>query len=139
MPRHIKHLWIGLVVLALLSPLGLFLPERFKAVEGAWGEWNAEELGKRLESVVSRPSSVVRDESVADDERRNTDDHSRFVPAGFQKLADIWIAPLADYTRAAEAAPFATHALWYILSAFMGIVFTVVVIYGLTRVLMRSF
>ena len=111
MPRHIKHLWIGLIVLALLSPLGLFLPEKFKAIEGAWGEWGAEELAERV----------------------------GFIPAGFHKLADIWTAPVADYTRASETAPFATHALWYILSAFLGIVFTVVVIYGLTRVLRHSF
>ena len=32
-------LWIGLGVLAIASPLGLYLPDTFKAGE-AWGEWN---------------------------------------------------------------------------------------------------
>lgn len=31
-------LWIAIVILALLSPLGLILPEVFKAGD-AWGEW----------------------------------------------------------------------------------------------------
>jgi len=41
-----KKLWIGLIVLAVLTPLGLILPDYFKA-GGAWGEkkilslWNA--------------------------------------------------------------------------------------------------
>ena len=111
MKPQIKKLMIGLIVLALLSPLGLFLPNKLKALEGAWGEWGPEEIAERV----------------------------GFVPAGFQRLADIWKAPIADYTRATETSPFTTHALWYILSAFMGIVFTVLVIYGLTRVLTRSF
>ena len=33
-------LWIGLAILAILSPLGLILPEHFKAGP-AWGEWGS--------------------------------------------------------------------------------------------------
>lgn len=36
-------LWIGIGILALLSPLGLILPERFKAGP-AWGEWGLEKF-----------------------------------------------------------------------------------------------
>jgi len=35
--RIINKLWIGIGVLIILSPLGLLLPEHFKA-GGAWGE-----------------------------------------------------------------------------------------------------
>lgn len=41
MKRH-TLLWIGLAVLALLSPLGLFAPGT------AWGEWGAEEFSDML-------------------------------------------------------------------------------------------
>jgi cobalt/nickel transport protein len=44
-------LWIGIGILALLSPLGLLLPERFKAGP-AWGEWD---LGNRLSRLWSAP------------------------------------------------------------------------------------
>ena len=42
----IKKLWIGIAILIILTPLGLILPDYFKA-GGAWGEhkisnlWNA--------------------------------------------------------------------------------------------------
>ena len=45
-------LWIGIGILALLSPLGLILPERFKAGD-AWGEWGLE----KLSSLWSAPFS----------------------------------------------------------------------------------
>ena len=36
-------LWIGIGALALASPFGLLLPEKFKA-GSAWGEWGAGEI-----------------------------------------------------------------------------------------------
>ena len=42
--------WIGLGVLAVLSPLGLLLPEHFKA-GSAWGEWGIDEI-QRLAGYV---------------------------------------------------------------------------------------
>jgi len=33
-----KKLWLGVLILAILSPLGLILPYYFKA-GSAWGEW----------------------------------------------------------------------------------------------------
>ena len=47
MTRFQKKLWIGLFIMALLTPLGVLLPEKFKAEE-AWGEWGAEKLEKVL-------------------------------------------------------------------------------------------
>ncbi|MFZ6017830.1 MAG: hypothetical protein ACOYU0_09610 [Nitrospirota bacterium] len=38
-----KKLWIGIVILIILSPIGLAFPEFFKA-SGAWGEWGVDEL-----------------------------------------------------------------------------------------------
>ena len=45
--KTVKKVWIGIAVLALLSPLGLILPAAFNA-GGAWGEWSAEELRKLI-------------------------------------------------------------------------------------------
>lgn len=39
----LRRLVIGLVVLALLAPIGLWLPEIYKA-GSAWGEWSLDEL-----------------------------------------------------------------------------------------------
>lgn len=63
-----KKLWIGLAVLALLTPLGLYIPEHFKA-GAAWGEWGVEEIQEML----------------------------GYVPEGLNRLADMWKAPLPDY------------------------------------------
>ncbi|MFH0940963.1 MAG: cobalamin biosynthesis protein [Candidatus Omnitrophota bacterium] len=60
--------WIGLGMLIVLSPIGLLLPERFKA-GAAWGEWGSEEL-RRLVG---------------------------YVPLGLKKLSGIWNAPIPDY------------------------------------------
>jgi|WetSurMetagenome_2_1015567.scaffolds.fasta_scaffold154833_3 cobalt/nickel transport protein len=61
-------LWIGIGTLALLSPLGVFLPDRFKA-GSAWGEWGAEEFGGLI----------------------------GYIPKGLDKMASVWKAPLPDY------------------------------------------
>ena len=60
--------WIGLGVLALLSPLGVIFPEYFKA-SGAWGEWSADEIKKLI----------------------------GYVPQGLEKLSSLWKAPMAGY------------------------------------------
>lgn len=63
-----KKLWLGMGILVLLSPLGLLLPEHFKA-GAAWGEWGAEEIREML----------------------------GYVPEGLNRLANLWRAPLPDY------------------------------------------
>jgi len=56
-----KRLWWGLILLILISPLGLVLPEVFKSGP-AWGEWSLEEIEKTL--AMRKPeqpeSSVVK-------------------------------------------------------------------------------
>ena len=65
MTKFQKKLWIGVIVLALLTPLGTLLPEKFKAAE-AWGEWGTDKLEKLL----------------------------GYVPEGLRKLANFWKAPI---------------------------------------------
>jgi hypothetical protein len=101
-----KRIWTGLVVMALLSPLGIFLPYYFGAGD-AWGEWSAEKLREAL----------------------------GYAPAGLEKLADLWKAPVSDYNPGGEAAPIWIQALWYVFSGALGISIVVCAAYLLARLL----
>jgi len=90
-------LWIGLGVLILLSPLGLLLPEHFKA-GAAWGEWGIDEIKELV----------------------------GYIPKGLEKLAPLWNAPLPDYAfKGSEGKGLSHLSLAYIISAITGIAVTV--------------
>ncbi|KAF0181017.1 MAG: cobalamin biosynthesis protein [Nitrospirae bacterium] len=103
-----KKLWTGLVVMALLSPIGIFLPNFFNA-EDAWGEWSAEKLKELI----------------------------GYVPAGLEKLADLWKAPIPDYNPGGEGASMAAQAVWYVVSGLIGILLVAGAVYLLARLLQR--
>jgi hypothetical protein len=91
--KTITKLWIGLAVLILLSPLGLYLPARFGA-GSAWGEWSGEEI----ERLVG------------------------YLPSGMARLADRWAAPMPNYALPGqETAPIGALSLSYLLSAAVGV------------------
>ncbi|MFQ6101892.1 MAG: PDGLE domain-containing protein [Anaerolineae bacterium] len=96
--KGINKLWIGLGILALLSPLGLL------ASGTAWGEWGSDEFSDML----------------------------GYVPQGLAKFAEIWNAPLPDYT-----VPGLGDVPGYILSAVVGIALVALVGWGLGRLLAR--
>jgi len=96
--KGINKLWIGLGILALLSPLGLL------ASGTAWGEWGANEFSDML----------------------------GYVPQGLAKTAEIWSAPLPDYT-----VPGLGDTPAYIISAVVGMALVVVLTWGLGRLLAR--
>ena len=66
--KSTRKLWLGLLVLAVLSPLGLLLPTWLGA-GSAWGEWTAEEV----KGLVG------------------------YVPRQMGRLGNLWHAPLPDY------------------------------------------
>ena len=103
-----KKLWIGLIVLALLSPLGLLLPRLFNAEE-AWGEWGPETLRKLL----------------------------GYVPERLRQTADIWKAPFAGYSPAPDHPSLLFQVAGYILSALLGLVLILFVIYMFKRFLTK--
>ena len=87
-----RRLWVGLALLALLTPLGILLPWLLGS-KGAWGEWGAEEL-KAM---------------------------TGWIPAGLAKLSALWRAPAPDYgPPGAEGQSLAMQSVWYILSALAG-------------------
>ena len=99
-------LWIGIVVLILLSPLGLILPEHFKS-GSAWGEWGIDEIAKLV----------------------------GYVPGGLARLSSLWNAPLPDYAfKGWEKKGLAHLSLAYIFSAVIGIAVIVAVVILLGKI-----
>lgn len=87
-----KRLFISLIILAILSPIGLILPELFKAGD-AWGEWSSDTLQEQL----------------------------GFIPEGLKKLEGLWSAPIPDYNIGGEEASMTVQIVSYVLSAVLGI------------------
>ena len=88
-----RKLWTGIGALIILSPLGLILPDYFKA-GSAWGEWGEDEIQKM----------------------------TGYVPQGLQNLSELWKAPLPDYTfQGWEGKDLFHLSFAYVLSAFAGI------------------
>ena len=108
MIRSQKRLWIGLIILALLSPLGIILPETFKAGD-AWGEWGTDTLEKLL----------------------------GYVPEGLKRYSELWRAPIPDYSLGGENATMAVQMLSYIVSGFIGILVSGLIVYGVARFLIK--
>jgi hypothetical protein len=91
-----KKMWLGLAVLALVSPVGIILPDIMKA-GSAWGEWSLEEIDKKL----------------------------GYVPLGMKKVAELWHAPMPDYSfKGWDAMGLSMQSLAYIASALLGIAVT---------------
>jgi cobalt/nickel transport protein len=85
--------------LIILSPLGLLLPEHFKAGT-AWGEWGADEIREL----------------------------AGYLPSGLNRLADLWKAPMPDYAfKGWEDKPLSYLSFAYILSAVIGILLIILV------------
>jgi cobalt/nickel transport protein len=108
MTKFDKRLWIGLLVMVLLTPLGIYLPERFKAGD-AWGEWGTD----RLQELLG------------------------YVPEGLRKMAEFWKAPVPDYNFGGENAAFGTQIISYIISGIIGVAAGAILIYVITKFLIK--
>ncbi len=103
--RPLRRLAAAVAVLLLLAPLGLIAAARLGAGT-AWGEWSAGELAV----IAGR------------------------LPAGFERLASLWRAPLPDYgLPGAENSPTAAQAIWYGVSAALGVAVIVAAVLALRR------
>jgi len=108
MTKFQKKLWIGLAIMALLTPLGIYLPKKFNAGD-AWGEWGPDKIKELL----------------------------GYVPAGLNKLADFWKAPVPDYNFGGENAAMSAQVISYIISGIIGIAAGVILIYVITKYLIK--
>lgn len=104
-----KKLWLGIGILALMSPLGIIIPKWFGA-GGAWGEWGLDEIEKA----------------------------AGFVPEGMKRIAELWKAPLPDYALPVESKGPVMESFGYVLSAIIGIALIAGVMYILTKFLGRK-
>jgi len=108
--KIISRLWIFIGVLIVLSPLGLLLPEHFKA-GSAWGEWGADEMRELV----------------------------GYIPKGLEKLSSLWSAPIPDYAfKGWEEKPLVSLSLTYILSATIGILVCAGVVFILGKFLSKK-
>lgn len=108
--RTINKLWIGIAILVMLSPLGLLLPERFKA-QAAWGEWGIEEVNNLV----------------------------GYVPKGLKKISSLWNSPMPDYTfKGWEEKGLPSLSFAYIISAIVGILAVVAVVYLLAKFFIKD-
>ena len=102
--------WIGLVILIILSPIGLILPEHFKAGD-AWGEWGADEMQKLV----------------------------GYVPQGLAKLSELWKAPMPDYAfKGWEEKGLPHLSFAYIISAIVGIGIITIVVLAIGKILVKK-
>ncbi len=104
-----KKLWIGLVIMALISPLGIILPALFNSGD-AWGEWGTNTLEKLL----------------------------GFVPEGLKEYADIWKAPASDYNLGGEKSSMSVEIVSYIASGLIGILAVILVIYIISKLVLKN-
>ena len=105
----IKKLWIGIGILALLSPFGLLLP-RLIGAGGAWGEWTPEEVREM----------------------------TGFMPEGMRRLTKAWSSPLADYTIPGQGGGMGGDGLGYLIAAVLGIAIIAAVMFLLSKLLSRK-
>ena len=103
-------LWVGLGILIVLSPLGLLLPDRFKAGD-AWGEWGTD----GIKELVG------------------------YIPQGLEKLSSLWSAPMPDYAfKGWEEKGLSHLSFAYIVSAVLGIAIITVVVLVLGKLLISK-
>lgn len=103
-------LWIALGICILLSPLGLILPDRFKA-GSAWGEWGADEMDKLV----------------------------GYVPQGLKQLSGVWNAPMPDYAFKDWERKGLTHLSFaYIVSAILGVALVALAAWLIARALAKK-
>jgi hypothetical protein len=100
-----RKLSLGLLALALLTPLGLVLPRVFHA-EGTWGEWGPEHLRKTL----------------------------GYVPERLGRSAHVWHAPAAGYSFSKDGACLASQLFFYIIAGLAGITIIALAVVLLARI-----
>ncbi|MDD5674039.1 MAG: hypothetical protein PHC61_07750 [Chitinivibrionales bacterium] len=102
-----NKLWIGLGTLAVISPIGLYLPEKLKAGD-AWGEWGPD----KIKELVG------------------------YIPSGFGKLSSTWNAVMPEYAFKGWEEKGLWHLSFaYIISAVIGVGLCVGGVYLLCKLL----
>ena len=108
MKQYKKYLlFIGILI--VLSPLGLFLPDYFKAGD-AWGEWS---VGSVKEQTGHEPE-------------------------GMKKTAEIYSAPVPDYNLGKDDDSLSKLSVNYIISGLIGTGIIFLLTFGTLKFLFRK-
>ena len=108
--KTITKLWILIIILIALSPIGILAPEWLKA-GAAWGEWSAGEIKELV----------------------------GYIPQGFERLSELWKAPMPDYEfKGSEDRPLRAKSAAYILSGVIGVFVVVIVVYAAGKIITKG-
>lgn len=107
----VRKLAIGLIVLVLIAPLGVYLPDLLKS-NTAWGEWGSDELKKE----------------------------AGYVPSKLASIDGKWKAPLPDYTLPGQddTASGVHRSSVYILSGLVGFALLSGIVWGARKQIARK-
>ena len=106
-----RRLWLSVALLMLLTPLGIL------AAGKAWSEWSPAEFARPGSPAQAAATSIP----------------AGAVPAGMQKLANLWTAPFPAYAPAFVK----STAFGYLLSAMFGVGFLLALSLLMQRYLQR--
>jgi hypothetical protein len=109
MTKSQKKLWIGLLVMALLTPLGIILPRLFDA-GAAWGEWGVDKLEQLL----------------------------GYAPQGLKKLSDAWKAPVPNYNFGGKDASMTVQIISYVVSGILGVLAVGLLVFLISRFMTKN-
>jgi cobalt/nickel transport protein len=104
-----KRYLIFLGILIILTPIGIFLPEIFKAGD-AWGEWSIETV-KKL---------------------------TGHEPEGMKKAAELYSAPIPDYNPGKKNDTLSKQSVGYIISGAVGVGIILLLTFGATKLINRN-
>ncbi len=107
--KTFKKYIVFIVILILLSPLGLILPDMFKAGD-AWGEWSVESVKEQ----------------------------TGIEPAGMKKDASLYSAPVPDYNLGKEEDKLPKLSMSYIVSGLIGTGIILILTFGLYQIVLRK-
>ena len=108
--RSMRKLLIGLAVLAVLSPIGLYLPDKLKAGD-AWGEWGTD----TIKELVG------------------------YVPQGLEKVSSLWHPLIPDYAfKGWEEKGMGHLSVAYVFSAILGIALCIGAVFVIGKFLSRK-
>lgn len=91
--NSLRRLWLAVAALMLLTPLGIL------AAGTAWGEWSPSELAKATSQSQTTAAAAAE------------------VPAGLQRLSNLWTAPFPAYAPAFVR----SRSFGYLLSAMFAV------------------
>jgi hypothetical protein len=108
--KLINRLWIFILVLVILSPLGLIMPEFLKS-GSAWGEWGIDEI----QSLIG------------------------YSPEGLKRSLAIWNPPIPDYAfKGWEKAGLDRLSLAYLFSAAVGVLAVIIFTFLVGKLLTKK-